>query len=414
MNALNIAFKDILILIKDRGAIIQLFLLPLIFIVVYSAVTSGFEAEREDERIVLPVVDQDGKEEAAALIKGLENAGGIQIELFDAFEADQKLNTKEISRFLTIPTSFSDDISKGRKATLRLLNHPDANPDQTEAIRLVIEGAAQDVQLENQILASLKQMGEMQANAPQAYQDAFSTEKLITQAKIQFEMAEDRALVSITQSIPGQESENEELPGAEELAVPGFAVLFVFLTAQTTARSIYDEKKVGSFRRLLAAPINKISLLAGKVLPNFITALIQTLVIFIFGAYGLKLFGFTPVALGKDPFALVIAIILIALCSSSLGIVIASIARTENQIGGLSTLLLWGLGTLGGSIIPYFVLEAMLGPIPLALPHYWANRVLDNVMVRGMVMADVTLELTVLLGFSFVFFLVGLWRFDFD
>jgi len=34
--------------------------------------------------------------------------------------------------------------------------------------------------------------------------------------------------------------------------------------------------------------------------------------------------------------------------------------------------------------------------------------------VRGMMMADVTLELMVLFGFTLVLFLVGLWRFDFD
>ena len=414
MNVLSIAYKDFLILLKDRGAIIQLFLLPLLFIVVYSAVAAGFEAEDEDRRILLPVIDLDGGQEAKTLIKGLENAGGVQLELFEMDDAEQKLEKNEIARYLTIPAGFSEGISEGRTMTLRLLNHPDADSEQTEAVRLVIEGAAQDIALENQVLASLQQMGAMQANAPQEYQEAFAVEKLVAQAQDQFEQAEDRVLVSINQSVPGQESEKEDLLGTAEVAVPGFTVLFVFLTAQTTARSIYDEKKVGSFRRLLAAPISKASLLAGKVLPNFITALIKASVIFIFGAFGLGLLGLTPVELGKDPFALMIAVILIALCSSSLGIVIAAIARTENQIGGLSTLLLWGLGTLGGSIIPFFILEAMLGPIPLVLPHYWANRALDNIMVRGMMVADVSLELVVLLGFTLVFFLVGLWRFDFD
>ena len=50
----------------------------------------------------------------------------------------------------------------------------------------------------------------------------------------------------------------------------------------------------------------------------------------------------------------------------------------------------------------------------MALPHYWANRALDDIMVRGMMLADVSLALIVLLGFSLVFFFVGLWRFDFD
>jgi ABC-2 type transport system permease protein len=414
MSALSVAFKDIQIFLKDRGALFQLILLPLIFIVVYSAVAAGFDAGDEDQRIPLPVVDLDGGQAANALLDGLDRAGGVKVELIENEGAMQNLEENKISWLLTIPEDFTEGISQGRTVTLRLVSHPDANMEKVEAVRLVVEGVAQDLALESQILASLQQMGEMQANAPLEYQEAFSVEKTMAQAKSQFERSEDRPLVTIEQTIPGQESEKEELPSSAEVAVPGFTVLFVFLTAQSTARSIYDEKKVGSFRRLMAAPISKASLLAGKVLPNFITALIQTVIIFAFGAYGLSLLGFTPVKLGNDPVALGIAVLLIALCSSALGVVIAALARTENQIGGLSTLLLWGLGTLGGSIIPYFVLENMLGPIPMALPHFWANKALDDIMVRGMMLGDVSLALIVLFGFTVVFFLVGLWRFDFD
>lgn len=414
MKTISVAIKDIQIFLKDRGALIQLFLLPLVFIAAYTAVVAVFESGEEDKRIPLAVVDLDGGQEAQTLLNSLERAGGVQVEIYEETEASKMLEENDIPRLLTIPADFTEGLAEGRTVTLQLVNHPDANMEQTEAVRLVIEGAAQDMAIENQILASLSQMGEMQANAPPEYQEAFAVEKLIAQAQSQFEQSGDRPLVSIQQSIPGQESEKEELPSTAEVAVPGFAVLFIFLTAQTTARSIYDEKKVGSFRRLLAAPISKTSILAGKIIPNFITALIQSGVIFAFGAFGLGLLGLTPVELGNDPVALGIAILLIALCSSSLGVLIAALARTENQIGGLSTLLLWGLGTLGGSIIPYFILEPMLGPIPMALPHYWANRALDNIMVRGMMLADVSLEFIALAGFTLVFFLVGLWRFDFD
>jgi ABC-2 type transport system permease protein len=414
MSALSIALKDIQIALKDRGAIIQLFLLPLLFIVAYSAVAAAFEAGDVDTRIPLPVVDLDGGSEAQTLLAGLDRAGGIQVELIAESDAQQMLEENQIARLLTIPEDFTEEISEGRMVTLRLVSHPDANQQNTEAVRLVVEGVAQDIALESQLFASLHQMGEMQANAPPEYQEAFATEKLIAQAQNQFEQSQDRPLVTIVQKVPGQDSEKEEFPSTAEVAVPGFTVLFVFLTAQSTARSIYDEKKFGSFRRLMAAPISKASLLAGKIVPNFITALIQVAVIFAFGVFGLGLLGFTPVKLGNDPLALGIAILLIALCSSALGVVIAALARTESQIGGLSTFLLWGLGTLGGSIIPYFILENLLGPIPLALPHYWANKALDDIMVRGMMLADVSLTLIVLLGFSLVFFLVGLWRFDFD
>lgn len=414
MKVLSITWKDMQILFKDRGVAIQLFLLPLLFVVVFSGALGEVGKGTADTRIPLPVVDLDGGESAQTLIKELDAAGGVRVEGYDQAEALALLDENKISRVLTIPDGMTADVAAGRLVTLRLLNHSDADPEQTEAVRLVVEGVARDMSLEIQLFAALQQMGEMQANAPEEYRDAFSVERMQAQAREQFERAQTQPLVEVTQKVPGQEVEQEEELGIGDVVVPGIAVLFVFLSAQTTARSIYDEKKVGSFRRLLAAPMSKAALLAGKMLPNLVTGLIQTAVIFGFGIVGMRLLGLPPASLGPDPLATVLVVALIALCSSAFGILIAAIARTENQIGGLSTLLLWGMGILGGAFIPLFLLERFLGALPKVVPHYWANHALISLMVRGGSLADVTTDCAALLGFTALFFAIGLWRFEFD
>ncbi len=417
MKALSVAWKDLQILFKDRGTVIQLFLLPLLFIVITSGALTAMTADQEqgDTRIPLPVVDLDGGEGARALLQGLDAAGGVQVQPYDRVEAMALLEENKLDQVLTIPAGFSADLAQNRTATLRLVSHPNASPERSESLQLVVEGVARGMALETQILASLQQMGEMLADAPPEYQEAFAVDRTQAQARSQFERASSRPLVAVRQRIPTQEGEEEaEEPNPNLLAVPGYAVLFVFLTAQATASSIYQEKKVGSFRRLLAAPISKASLLAGKMMPNFLTAVVQTVVIFAFGAFGLRLLGLTSVPLGRDPLALALVVVLMALCSSALGLVIAAIARTENQIGGLSQLMLWVMAIVGGSIVPAFILEMMLGPLPRVLPHYWANRALDNLMIRGLTLSGVTTELAALLGFTVLFFVIGLWRFEFE
>ncbi|MCK4315253.1 MAG: ABC transporter permease [Anaerolineae bacterium] len=415
MKTLSIAWKDMQILFKDRGAVVQLFLLPLLFIVVFSGALAAIGSDgEEDTRILLPVVNLDGGEAAQTLLDGLDAAGGVRVERYEQAQAQALLDENKLARVLTIPARFTADIADNHQVTLRFVNHPDADPEETEAVRLVIEGVARDMSLESQILASLQQMGAMQANAPQEFQ-VFTAERTMAQARSQFERSRTQPLVAVVQTAPGQpEGEREEMPDAVQLAVPGFTVLFVFLTAQATARSIYDEKKVGSFRRLLAAPMSKASLLAGKMLPNFITGLIQTAVIFAFGIIGMRLLGLTPMTLGDAPLAVVIVAVLVALCSSAFGILIAAIARTENQIGGLSSVFLWVMGILGGCFIPLFILENFLGPLPKIVPHYWANRAFNDLLVRGLGLADVTTEMAALLAFTALFFVIGLWRFDFN
>ena len=414
MSAWSVAFKDIQILLKDRGALFQFFLLPLVFILVIAGAFSGMDTEAADTRIPLPVVNLDAGEQAQALIHGIQQAGGVKVDLVEPAAGQTELETGEIQRLLTIPSGFSSSIDQNQPVSLRLVNQNGAEPEQTEAVRRVVEGAAQDLALEFQILASLQQMGEMQVNAPEEYQRAFSTERIQEQARTQFEAARSHPLVTVEQRIPKVGEEQEQEPTFVQTSVPGFTVLFVFLVAQSTARSIYDEKKSGSFRRLLAAPITKASLLIGKTLPNFLLALVQFGVIFFIGRVAFTWLGFTPINLGHDALALVLTALVIALCSSTMGILIASLAHSEAQIGGVSTLLLWGMGIIGGSIVPTFILDRILGPLPRIAPHYWANRALDDLMLRSLPLTEVLPELGVLLGFAALFIMIGLWRFDFE
>jgi ABC-type multidrug transport system permease subunit len=323
------------------------------------------------------------------------------------------LDEKDLSRVLFIPADFSAGLSEGRPVTLRLIAHPDANGIETQSVQLVVDGVANVMTLESQILASLRQMGDMQAGNPLAVQ-AFSTDNLVHQANSQFENSRSNPLIVVKQTVPAKEGEREETPALGQAVLSGITVLFVFLSAQTAAQSIFEEKKIGSFRRLMAAPLSRPALLSGKVLPNFITALIQIIVIFGVGTLGLRLIGADPVPLGNAPVGVALVCILTALCASALGIVIAAIARTESQIGGMSMLVLWGMGLLGGCIAPAFILDRYLGPLPKIVPQYWANRAFDDLLIRNLGLQDVTLELAVLLGFIALFFIIGLWRFDFE
>ena len=413
MKSLSIALKDLQILFKERGEVLQLFLLPLIFIIVFSGALGALGGSDEVARLTLPVVDLDSGESARALLDGLDAAGGLQTELYEHSEAQKQLEANDINRMLVIPDGFTSGAEQGQQVELTLISHPNADLQETEAVRLVVVGVASEMSLESQILASLRQMGDMQANAPEEYQ-VFTTDRVIAQARSQFETAQTRPLIEVIETVPSQEGQRELVESIGLVAISGIAVLFVFGTAQVTARSIYDEKKVGSFRRLLAAPMSKSALLSGKMLPNIIVGLIQFTVIFAFGVFGLKWLGLSAPSLGSEPLTVVLVCFVICLCSTAFGILIAAIARTENQIGGLTSLLVWGLGILGGAFIPIAFLDQFLGPVVKAIPQYWANRALSSLMLRDLGIADISTEIAVLLGFTLLFFLIGLWRFDFD
>ncbi len=413
MNILNIAFKDLLIFFKDRGSALQLFVLPLVFILVFAGI--GNIGSDEPEAVPLPVVNLDEGAISQALLNGIDAAGGVKTELMDEAEAETQLEAGEINWLLKIPSNFSDNLEANEPVTVSLVAHPDADDTEKEAVRLVVEGATQDLVLQTQVKSSLQMMGVMQA-ASDPEQQVFTTETILAQAENQFKAAAERPLITITETRPGQTGKEEEPEpfSGPNVTVPGFTVLFVFLAAGSTAMSIYNEKKVGSFRRLMAAPVSKAELLLGKMLPAFIIAVIQVIVIFVVGVFLLPLLGLEGLTLGEDPLAVALIVIMMALCAAGLGVLIAAFAKTEGQIGGGAAVLLWAMGALGGAFFPTFLLEGFLGQAGKAVPHYWAGKALFGVLARGQTLTNITTELAVLFGFTVLFWLVGVWRFDFD
>jgi ABC-2 type transport system permease protein len=412
MNVLTIAWKDLQILIKDRGTIIYLFVMPLVFIVMLAGLFSASQSQAS-QQLALPVVnlDPDGAM-AQTLVTNLSEAGGLQVVEYGQAEAESLLADKQLPRVLTIPEGFTAAVEAAQPITLTLVNGPDANDSQTQSVLAVVDGVTRDLSIQAEIIASLRQMGDMQTS-PEAVQ-AFSPERAIAQARTQFEQSRTNPLVSIEAVQPGslgsEDKPIDPVPGM----TPGFTVLFVFLAAQATAQSIYNEKKIGSFRRLLAAPLSKTSLLLGKMLPNFIVGLLQVVVLFAASVILWPVLGLGQYYLGRDPLALVLLSLALALCSTGLGTVIAALARTEGQIGGLSTLLLWVMGMIGGSILPVFMLSDVLESISKITPHYWAIQGYYDLLLRGRDLSAVIPEIAALLVFALVFFGIGVWRFDFD
>ena len=409
MKVLSIGWKDILIFIKDRGALITSFLLPLLSIVVFSYAFSGIEDE--DQVITLPVVDLDGGEVAQDLIDQVNSTAGVEVKLYEEADARDQVEGEQLEYALLIPAGFSDGVATGQPVTLLLINAPNADPANAEAMRTVVDGVAKDLSLQTQLLAGFRQMGQMMQASEE---EVFTSDLAVAQAESQFERARTEPLVAIEKKTPDAILQEREEFSAVGLTVPGATVLFVFLMASTTAMSLYSEKKTGTFRRLLAAPLAKAELLSGKMLPGFVIILVQIAVIFAASVLLLPLVGLDRLYLGNDILALVVLSMLIALCSSSLGLLIAAIARTEGQISGISVVAMWVMGAVSGAFVPTFFLGDFLGTIGKVTPQYWAVSAYTDLFVRGQTLANIGPELAILAGFTAVFFAIGLWRFKFE
>jgi ABC-2 type transport system permease protein len=100
--------------------------------------------------------------------------------------------------------------------------------------------------------------------------------------------------------------------------------------------------------------------------------------------------------------------------ATGLGLLVATLGKTPEQVGGLSTMLALTLAAVGGMMVPSFAMPEFMQTLGKLSPHYWALSGYQDVLVRGLGVADVLNEAVVLCGFALVFFIFALWRFRFQ
>lgn len=197
-------------------------------------------------------------------------------------------------------------------------------------------------------------------------------------------------------------------PDTFQQNVPGYTIYGIFWIVSLLAGSVLQEKREGTFRRLLVAPMNRAVMLAGKLVPYYIINLIQLAIML--GASSL-LFG---MSLGYSPAGLVVVSLVAAAAATGLGVLVSALARTEAQVGGLTVLLLLTLSALGGCFVPRFIMPGWLRTIGLITPHAWALDAYQDLLVRGYGLLEVLPKVGALATFAGAFFVIGVWRFRFE
>ncbi|MGQ9854812.1 MAG: ABC transporter permease [Candidatus Oleimicrobiaceae bacterium] len=415
---LALAWKDLKIFFKDPGAVVMIFLQPFMFIVVMSYALSGMFRSGEDRPIRLLAVNQDRGTQAATLLKQLDEMKAFAVETTWEGQA----LTREMAEKLIVE----------RKRSLALVFPPDFSEvlEQDPAVAerhttrvLVMVDPALSSQFVEPILGTLQgliERGTYMAMMPKGLDYLFerlapqtpAEQREVFKAQAQEAMSggllgEEEPVVTVERTAPAG-MQVEKYPDTFQQNVPGYTIYGIFWIVSLLAGSVLQEKREGTFRRLLVAPMNRAVMLAGKLLPYYVINLIQLAIML--GASSL-LFG---MSLGYSPAGLVVVSLAAAATATGLGVLVSALARTEAQVGGLTVLLLLTLSALGGCFVPRFIMPEWLRTIGLVAPHAWALDAYQDLLVRGYGLLEVLPKVGALAAFAVAFFGIGVWRFRFE
>jgi ABC-2 type transport system permease protein len=176
---------------------------------------------------------------------------------------------------------------------------------------------------------------------------------------------------------------------------PSMAIFFLFFTVSFGARSVLSERRQGTLRRLLATAAPPGAVLAGKALASFLLGTSSVLVMWLATSL---VFG----ADWGDPLAVVALTVSSVLSAIGITALVVTLAKTDEQADGYSSLVVFVLALLGGNFVYLAQLPEALQRASLLTPNGWALRGFVDLVADGGGLGTVAAPIAVTLGVGLV------------
>ena len=417
-DVLTIAWKEIQLVARDRGALAILFLLPLLVgsMMASMNLSAANAARGQKGAILLKVcmVNLDTGAFGPEIVKALQDVNILEMESLDSVEpAEHRVARGNAAAAIIIPRDFSEKIDAYTSTALEIIVDP-AQPESTSIVTGIMNEVVSEVTIWGEVQYGIRSVFEesgILAGASSEEQRAIQAQTL---GAIMTRLNELRRTPAITVSSEDVQGIPVSAAYADYFALlfPGLTVMFIFFGLSGVAAGLLLEREVGTLRRLIAAPIAPSAVIFGKMLAYILLACLQTVVLL-----GVARVAFS-MPLGRSPLGLVLLTLATALVSTSLGMLLAAFCKTSKQADSLATMLGFVLGGLGGSIAvsptPLWRAGGLMGIIANLTPHAHALEGFYSLMAEEVGVVRILPQVGILLLIAAVFFSIAVRRFKFE
>jgi ABC-2 type transport system permease protein len=404
MRILDLTIKDLKQVFADRKVAFLIVAMPILFTAFFGLLFGG-TGTQGDARLPVGLINRDlSSYVAPTLVELLETSDSVRPVALDEKEVQEaalKVRDGKLAAVVTVPAGFG-------QATL-------SNQD-ARLLVIVDEGSASGLTATNAIdTAATRLLGALHSaklsvaayEAQASFADAAARQAYIDQAIALASAAWKEPPLTLVAETSGATPQKSSA-GAYTQASPGLLVQFTIWSLIMSAAVVVSERKSGAMQRLLTTPIRAWQIIAGHALAMFLLTLTQELILLSFG----------QLVLGVDylrqPIAILLVALAVALWVVSLGMLIGAISRDDNQSMVWSLMAMFVFTGLGGAWFPLEGTGKVFQTLGGLMPSQWAMRGFQNVIVRGLGIESVWLPVGILLAYAVAFFVLAVWRFRFE
>ncbi len=392
IRVIDIALKDLMQLLRERETFLFLLILPVIFTLLFGFAFGGFSSGESDPRLPVGYLDRDGSSLSQELHGLLAASEVIRLDEDKAralTDLEKRVADEKLAAAIVIPAGYGESVLTG--APIRPILLADASTSVGRSVQ-------------NEALTAVNRLA-----------SAVRTANIVTQVaddRAVFDSALQKAIaawerppiaVAETTSTAIDQKSNSALSLAH--TSPGMMVQFAIAGLLTAAQIIVSERKSRALQRLLTTATARVHILLGHYLAMLALILGQFVLLIAFGQLVLK------VDYLREPVATALMVVATVMCIAALGLLIGTLARSEDQAVIFSLVPMFILAGLGGAWVPLEVTGEAFQAIGHVSPVAWAMDGFKNVVSRGLGLESALLPALALVGYAALFFALAAWRF---
>lgn len=391
MNKLRaIIIKEIILLIRDRIGLSILFVMPVVLILVMTLIQDSAFKTINEKGIPIVLVNKDKDSLGNAIYLGLKNSPLVSLtDHIDGKPANPASMEKAVSegKFILgiiIPEGATAAIRKNVTNMVNETMDPDVKNEVVSPfeITLFIDPVAKK-SFVTSVTSNLHEfISELKS---QIMFQTFSEQinELIPEGSVAPRKAYERSQIIKYKEVYASNLIGDKVPNAVQHNVPAWTIFGMFFIVISVVGNVMKEKKEGSAFRLQTLPISYLLHTNGKIIVYVMVCLIQFLIMLGVGICILPLFGLPSLYLGNS----IAAVMILALCTSfaatGFGVLVGTLASSEQQgaiLGSLSILL---LSAIGGILVPTYIMPDLMRSISVISPLNWSLEGFYKLYLRG-------------------------------
>lgn len=398
-------YKEYLLLIRDIGGLAIVFVMPLVLIVTITLIQDSTFKTINDVKIPILVVDNDHGKVSEIIMKGLEDSNTFQIIKEPTEDAAKNLVFKgKYQLAIIIPEKLSFDLNRKVEQNVEgiiakfAMEEETVSPNEeipSKEVKLYFDPATQQT-FKSSVKNGIDKM--ISKIETQSIYAAF--QKQIGEDETE-PIFENKNFISYKE-ITLTKDDKEILPNSVQHNVPAWSLFAIFFIIVPLSINIVKEKTQGTFVRLRTNPVSYATVLGGKTLVYLVVCMIQFALMLLVGIYLFPAIGLPTLDVsGRLPLLFIVAAFA-GLAAIGLGLLLGTLAKTQEQSAPFGATFVVILAALGGIWIPVFVMPKFMQTLSNISPMSWGLNAFYDVFLRHSGFIDILPEISLL----FLFFIV--------